>query len=160
MKSLVCFLIVACASWAQAGVISKQIVTLPVNLSPEGIKLSIRGYSAYTVKILVPELAAVTVMNHRNDQEGAPCLATTGTYDVEDIVQGRPTVEQIPFTVLLEKNAKVVKRNIYDSDGKYTGEEEVCVMSLQETVTGEVRGFKFSHVRGSALPERVVDDCK
>jgi hypothetical protein len=122
-----------------------------VDLSPAGIKLSRAGYTMPTVKILIPELAAETVMNHRNPGESAPCLATTDTLKVEDVVQGNPVTEKADFTITLEKTAEVYK----NSDG-----QDVCSVYLTETVSGTVRGFAFNHVRESALPERVVADCK
>jgi hypothetical protein len=79
--------------------------------------------------------------------EGAPCLATTQTTNVEDVVQGKPSIEQVPFTIVLEKKTALTS-------------DKRCQVSLVETITGEVRGFTFSHVRQSALPERVAEDCR
>lgn len=150
MKSLVVLGFIFSAVVSQAEVISSRVVTLPVDLSNAGIRLSSAGYSMPTVKVLIPELAAVTVMNHRNEGETAPCLATTDTFIVGDVVQGRPTVDQVPLTIELEKVVGIVNQ----------GGTQVCSVQLVETVTGQIRGFEFSHVRSSALPSRHVDDCK
>lgn len=132
-------------------VVSKRVVILPVDLSTAGIRLSKAGYSIPTVKVLIPELADVTLMNHRNEGETAPCLATLQTFIREDVVQGNPTVELLPFTIELEK----VLHLVTDANG-----EKSCNVNLVETVQGMIRGFDFSHVRTSALPSRHPDDCK
>ncbi len=72
MKHMIAFLMMV-GSMAQAGerVISDQVVRLPVRINSETVKLSAAGYSRPMVKVLVPGLADVTVLNHRNEGEGA-----------------------------------------------------------------------------------------
>lgn len=151
MKSLMVlgFILLSMAANANT-LVSERVVTLPVDLSTAGIRLSKSGYSMPTVKVLIPELAEVTVMNHRNDGETAPCLATFDTLEVEDVVQGKPETVKVPVTVKLEKIVSAAD----------DGGVKVCRVELMETVTASIRGFEFSHVRFSELPSRHVDDCK
>ncbi|KYG61478.1 hypothetical protein AZI86_17345 [Bdellovibrio bacteriovorus] len=152
MKSLVVLGLIFLSAMANANtLVSEQVVTLPVDLSTAGIRLSKAGYSAPTVKVLIPELAAVTVLNHRNEGETAPCLATFQAILVEEVVQGKPEVLQVPVSIKLEKIFGVIE----DENG-----QNICQVRLMETVTASIRGFDFSHVRFGDLPSRHVDDCK
>jgi hypothetical protein len=128
--------------------ISSREVTLPVNISPATLHLSQADYSVPVVKVLVPELAAETLMNHRNTKEGAPCLATTDTKDANDIIKNNPAIEQIVFQIDLIKSVSP------DLDNK------VCHVWLTEKLHAVIRGAKFDHARDSALPDRSLEDCQ
>ena len=140
------------ATMAQAQqevIIAKKTVKLPVDLSSTGIRSSNLGYGdTYFVKILVPGLAAETVLNHRNEGESAPCLATYQTFKVEDVVQNNPTTEIHEFEI-------VQKKILYPNETSKT-----CRVYLTEDVTTKVRGFEFVHHLSSELPSRHIDDCK
>lgn len=152
MKSLVVLGLMFVSVVASANtLVSEQVVTLPVDLSTAGIRLSKAGYSSPTVKVLIPELAEVTVLNHRNEGETAPCLATFQAILVEEVVQGNPETLQVPTSIKLEKIFGVVEQE---------NGEKICEVRLMETVTATIRGFDFSHVRFGDLPSRHVDDCK
>lgn len=136
---------------AQAGetIISKKTVKLAVDLSTTGIRSSNLGYGdTYFVKILVPGLAAETLLNHRNEGESAPCLATYETFKVEDVVQNNPTTELHDFEI-------VQKKVTYPNETNKT-----CAVYLIEDVSTKVRGFNFVHQRTSELPSRHIDDCQ
>lgn len=156
MKKLNWFLALGlslCAITASAQVkeevISRKVVHLPVDLSTAGIRLSNAGYgSTHFVKILVPQLAENTIMNHRNEGESAPCVATFQTFKVEDVVQGNPEVLTVPFTI-------EVKRTVWFDTWR-----KKCEISLSEFIVANVRGFEFIHERTQALPERSEEDCK
>lgn len=129
-------------------IISERVVSLPVNISSERVKLSRRGYSTDLVKILVPELADVTIANHRNTGESAPCLANYEAYSTDEIIQNRPEIIITPFTITL------TKKTVIDEQKK------ICKVSLKESVVGFVRGFKFVHDRIMTMPDRHMDDCR
>ncbi|MCM2353092.1 MAG: hypothetical protein NDI63_05690 [Pseudobdellovibrio sp.] len=136
---------------AQAGetIISQKTVKLAVDLSTTGIRSSNLGYGdTYFVKILVPGLAAETLLNHRNEGESAPCLATYETFKVEDVVQNNPTTEFHDFEI-------VQKKVTYPNETNKT-----CAVYLIEDVSTKVRGFNFIHQRTSELPSRHIDDCQ
>lgn len=136
---------------AQAGevIISKKTVKLAVDLSTTGIRSSNLGYGdTYFVKILVPGLAAETLLNHRNEGETAPCLATYETFKVEDVVQNNPTTELHDFEI-------VQKKVTYPNEA-----DKTCSVYLVEDVATKVRGFNFVHQRQTELPTRHIDDCQ
>ncbi|XGC81640.1 hypothetical protein ACES2L_03990 [Bdellovibrio bacteriovorus] len=142
-----------CAMTASANegdqVISRKVVELPVDLSTAGIRLSNAGYGTREfVKILIPQLADHTLMNHRNEGESAPCVATFQTFKVEDVVQGNPEVLRVPFTI-------EVKRRVWADTWS-----KKCFLSLRENISANVRGFEFIHEREIELPERPLEDCR
>jgi len=129
-------------------IISEREVTLPVDLSTARVKLSSRGYSTELVKVLIPELASVTIADHRNPGESAPCLANYEAYTAEEIIQGRPETISVPFKITL------TKKTVIDEQKK------VCKVSLKESIVGIIRGYKFVHDRQLAMPDRHVEDCQ
>lgn len=140
---------VAKAQLAGETIITKKTVKLEVDLSSTGIRSSNLGYGeTFYVKILVPGLAAETLLNHRNEGETAPCLATFETFKVEDVVQNNPVKETHDFEI-------VQKKVFYPNEA-----DKTCQVELVEEVSTKVRGFNFVHVRSTALPTRHIDDCQ
>jgi hypothetical protein len=129
-------------------VMQKKTVVLPVDVSTTRIHLSKADYSSPVVKVLIPELADVTLLDHRNNQEGAPCMATYDTLSVEDVIQGRPAIEKVKFNITLTKVAWIDR------------EANICRVSLEENLQAKIRGFNFVHSRSTELPDRVVEDCR
>ena len=147
---LVCLLVSASAHAQSKTVeLSKKDVILSVDISTTKLKRSSSGYSTALLKVLVPELADVTILDHRNAGEPAPCLATYDAYSPEDVIQGRPDVEKIKFTITLQKIATL------SHDPTQT-----CSVTLNELVEGTIRGFKFIHERSLVVGNRNVDDCR
>lgn len=139
---------VAISAHADEKLISVNTVTLPVDVSIAKVRKTNAGYGAqYLVKILVPELAAETIMNHRNEGEGAPCLATTDITNVSDLIGNNPGIEHPRFEIRLSKIT-------------YLRDNKTCAVSLREDITTNVRGFNFFHTRTSPMPDRVAEDCK
>ena len=152
MKKLVmiCMLVSVTAHAQEKTVeLSKRNVVLNVDISETKVKLSRAGYGSPTLKILVPDLADVTILDHRNIGEGAPCLATYDANSPERIIQKRPAIEQVKFTVTLQKKATIIP-----------GETPTCEITLNESVEGMVRGFQFMHFRSILVGNRNVDDCR
>jgi hypothetical protein len=134
---------------ASGGVtLSKNTVTLSVDISAENVKLSRADYSVPVVKVLIPELADVTILDHRNTGEGAPCMATYDTNVPEDVVQGTPEVIQVEFEITLIKNT-------YPNEANGT-----CSVFLREHIEGTIRGHKFVHLQEVLIGERHLDDCR
>ena len=129
-------------------VVSEKTVTLNVDISTARVKLSKAGYSVAMVKVLVPDLADVTLLNHRNEGEDAPCLATNDAFVAEDVIQNNPAIEKANFTVKL---TKITTPNT---------EQGTCQVKLLEEVNGVIRGFQFFHSRSFLMPERNVADCR
>lgn len=151
MKKFILAAILLAATTASSNevIIAKKTIQLEVDLSTTGIRSSNLGYGdTFFVKILVPGLAKETILNHRNEGETAPCLATYDTYKVEDVVKGNPSKEIHDFEI-------VQKKQLYPNTTDNT-----CDVYLIETVATTVRGFKFVHERSSELPKRHIDDCQ
>ncbi|MCB0357712.1 MAG: hypothetical protein KDD40_11920 [Bdellovibrionales bacterium] len=127
---------------------AERQVLLNIDISTASLRMSSAGYSSPTLKVLVPDLADVTFLDHRNEGEAAPCLATYDTLVLDDVVQGNPKIEQIPFTIKLYKSV-VIDEN-----------ENKCQVYMAETVEGKIRGFDFIHDRFQQIADRHVDDCR
>ena len=131
-----------------ASVVRDQTTVVPVALNAKTVKCSAADYSMPMLKILVPDLAQLTVLNHRNTREGAPCIAAgqCGERGPQDILKSGAGVDRIPVRVVLTKVAEL--------DGA------VCRVSLVEKVTTVVRGVPFYHERTQSVAERAAADCK
>jgi hypothetical protein len=152
MRKLLSVLLLVFASAnavAQAGnvVVSERTVMLEVPISPTTVILSSADYSAELVKILIPNLADVTLLNHRNSTASAPCVATYETHNPADVIKNNSAKENIPFQI------KLIRTTTPAANGR-------CQVSLTETVEGNVRGFKFQHLRYQEIGERHIDDCR
>lgn len=145
MKFLLALSILVSTAFANT-VVSERTVILPVDLTK--VKLSNSGYSSHIVKVLIPELADVTIANHRNEDEDAPCLATYEAMKVEEVVQNKPETIEVPLKITLKKHTWVDEEN------------KVCKVGLQELVEGNIRGFNFVHDRWMDMPDRHLEDCR
>lgn len=128
---------------------SKSVV-LPVDISAANMKLSRAEYAIPVVKVFVPELAKETLLNHRDTGASAPCLATKAARAPSQVIQDNPRVENIEFHIEV---SKMLELRSVDS-------EQVCAVTLIESVTAEIRGYPFAHVRYFQLPNRHPADCK
>lgn len=127
--------------------LSRQVKILAVDISTARVKLSGADYSTPLVKVLVPLLADVTLLNHRNEGEGAPCLATTDTMFPEDVIKNNPALENHKFVITLTKVAEL-------------DEQHDCQVTLHEDIESNIRGFKFKHHRSIVVGTRHQDDCR
>lgn len=132
---------------ASAVTLHQKKVTLPVDISSTRLLMSNAGYGQnYILKVIIPELADITFLNHRNPKAGGPCMATYETENVDDVIQGNPSVETVTFDVKLEKETWF--------DGT------VCVVSMTESIVGKIRGFTFQHSVIQQMPARTKEDCR
>ncbi|WP_412469754.1 MULTISPECIES: hypothetical protein [unclassified Halobacteriovorax] len=134
-------------TFANQKVLSKRTVTLPVDISTAKLKWTSLGYGeTFFVKVIVPELAGETIMNHRNVGEDGPCMFTYDTQHLEDVIGNNPGVEDIDFEITLTKFFS-------------KGAQGQCRVSLQENINANIRGFKFTHTLSHQMPNRVGEDC-
>ena len=131
-------------------VVSERRVILPVTISSSTVILSSAGYSAPLVKILIPSIADVTVMNHRNLGAEAPCISTYDTQNPNDVIKNDSRIIQQPVVIRLIKDAITTEVN-----GVPT-----CSVTLTETIDTKIRGINFTHARTTTMPDRTVADCK
>jgi hypothetical protein len=147
MKTLFLALTLITSSAFADTVLHQKKVTLPVTISDDTVILSNLGYSNYMVKIIVPALADVTFLNHRNPRATGPCLSTRETMETSDIIQNNPGNEKIDFQITLSKNTRLTDKN-------------TCSVTMIERVEARVRGRQFIHEVRSPLPERNAEDCR
>ena len=108
------------------------------------------------LKVLIPGLGNVTLLNHQNFGAGAPCV-TTGescrsfgerpSASPEDILQGRPGVEKIEVVVTATRIEAIDHI------------QKTCTVTLRENVETQIRGKKLFHLRESELAARSYEDC-
>ena len=130
-------------------VIRDQTTTVQVALNAKTVKCSRADYSLPMLKVLVPGLADLTVLNHRNTREGAPCVAAGACgadLAPEKLLQAGEGTQAVPVRVRLKKEARV--------------EDGVCKVTLVETVETTIRGVKFFHERSQEAPDRDPADCR
>jgi hypothetical protein len=133
--------------------ISTRTVTLPVDINEKTVLLSSADYGMPVVKVLVPGLAKVTIMNHQNTAAGAPCLATRETNLPGDIVAGTPAVEKVKFKIVLTKQ-------VFEQMADKEGDPNVCGVTLIEHISATIRGKRFDHQRDTQMPQRPLSDCQ
>ena len=130
-------------------VVSDRTATVSVPLNAKTVKCSSADYSALMLKVLVPDLAGLTVLNHRNTNEGAPCVAAgacNSTLGIKNILGSGEGVDQIKVRVVLRKQTAI--------------QGEVCHVSLIETVATTIRGVPFFHERVQEVAQRTAADCR
>lgn len=128
--------------------VSDKTTTVSVELNAQTVKCSAQDYSMPMLKVLVPALADLTLLNHRNTREGAPCVAAgqCGKFKPGDILAAGEGTEQI--------SVRVVLRKLAEADGG------ACRVTLIETVHTRIRGIAFFHERRHDLAKRVAEDCR
>jgi hypothetical protein len=130
-------------------IVRDQTTTVDVDLNAKTVKCSAADYSGPMLKVLVPGLADLTVLNHRNTREGAPCVAAGRCGEdlgPESILKAGDGIERIPVRVVLQKVTSI--------------EGEVCHVALVETVTTTIRGLPFFHERRQEVADRSAADCR
>jgi hypothetical protein len=153
MKHLTPLILVGLTSWGSqaqsiTSTLSQRLVTLTVEVNAKNLRWSQADYQFPVVKVLVPELAEATILDHRNTGEGAPCLASYVALTPEDVIQNYPSVEKIPFEITLQKVATL------DPIAK------TCGIVLIEDIKGNIRGYEFIHSRRQTINFRNLADCR
>ena len=137
-------------------VVSDRTTTVNVALNEKSVKCSAAGYEMPRLKVLVPELAGLTVFNHRNIGEEAPCVASRICHHSEggqppvspkDILGSGNGVDPIKIRVILKKETHIAG--------------DVCQVFLVESVFTKIRGLSFTHERSQRIAEdRKAADCR
>lgn len=129
-------------------IVSDRTTTVSVPLNTTTVKCSRADYAEPMVKVLIPALAELTVLNHRNTREGAPCVSAGSCLEMSpnDILRGGAGVDQVKIRVVLRKETAI--------------EGEICRVTLIERVTTTIRGVDFTHERAQEVAERTAADCR
>jgi MYXO-CTERM domain-containing protein len=158
MKSLArtSLVLIALTSAAYAEPVVHETVvhqtTTPVQLKLDAstVLCSSADYGATFLKVLIPDLAGHTLLDHQNTGAGAPCVAAGPCqpgHMPSDIIDPKSATEAVVVSV------KAVR--VDESDA----EAQTCTTSLKEQVNVTIRGVAFKHERFSALGERPFSDC-
>lgn len=134
---------------AELAVVSDRTTTVSTPINDKTVKCSAADYSGPMLKVLVPGLADLTVLNHRNTREGAPCVAAGrcgAQLGPQSILKSGAGVDDVKIRVILRKETAI--------------EGQVCRVSLIETVATTIRGVEFHHERVQEVAERTAADCK
>ncbi len=136
--------------YAQSGerVISVKKIPVKLLLNEQSVICSSAGYGRDFLKILVPQLAKHSLMEHRNIGVSAPCLAAGDCLNDESQ----------EFLKIIKEHGSINKKSIMKITLKkafvYNDRDKVCRMWLHEDVELKIGKFKFTHSRNSKLPDR------
>jgi hypothetical protein len=121
-----------------------------IKLDASTVLCSSADYGALFLKILIPELSGITLLDHQNTGAGAPCVAAgpckPGNMP-SDILDPYDATEAVAI------NVKAVRIDEVDSTA------QTCTTTLREVVNVDIRGTEFKHERFSSLGERPISDC-
>jgi len=156
--TLAASLVLGLASSAGAAVETREelvhetTTSVDLLLTPETVICSHADYSANFLKVLIPQLASITLLDHQNTDAGAPCVAAGqcapfGDHAPGDILDDADTSETIDITV------RATRVDEIDHDA------ETCATSLREHVDVVIRGVPFAHERWASLGSRPYGDC-
>jgi hypothetical protein len=131
-------------------VVHKKTKSVDLKLDANTVLCSAADYGALHLKVLIPALANLTLLDHQNLGAGAPCVAAgpcaPGNMP-SDILDPKTPVEKVSLTV------REVRIDNADSVA------QTCTTSLREEVAVTIRGKAFKHTRFSELGERPFSDC-
>jgi hypothetical protein len=133
---------------AEKGLVSDKTTVIETPINAQTVKCSQADYSIPMLKVLVPGLADLTVLNHRNNGEGAPCVAAgpCETMNPGQILKDGSGVDAIKVRVTLHKETAI--------DGA------VCRVTVIERVSTTIRGVPFFHEQAHEVAERTPADCR
>jgi uncharacterized protein (TIGR03382 family) len=131
-------------------VIHDTTTNVEIDLDASTVLCSAADYGALFLKILIPELANLTLLDHQNTGAGAPCVAAGSCAPgnmPEDIINSSCPTETVAINVL------ALRADSTDSD------TQTCETYLIEKVKVTIRGVDFFHQREALLGSRPFADC-
>jgi len=144
------FLSVADAATANETVVHDTSSWIEIDLDPSTVLCSAADYGSLFLKVGIPELARITLLDHQNIGAGAPCVTAgicePGHMPSDIIDPARPSE-------LVQINVKAVRFDDVD------GSAQTCTTHLIERVHLTIRGFEFTHERFAELGTRPYSDC-
>lgn len=136
-------------------VVHEKTTDVNIELNSRTVLCSASDYQAEMLKIVIPKMSELTLLNHREINAGGPIVSAgvcrgpmhEGLAPEEILKPGLPEYEQIPMHVKLTRITSI-----------YANRSE-CEVMLKEEVRVTVRGIPFYHVREAMLEPRVGADC-
>jgi uncharacterized protein (TIGR03382 family) len=124
--------------------------TTEIDLNASTVLCSSADYGALFLKIGIPKLAQLTLLDHQNIGAGAPCVSAGACYpghEPADILDPTKPTETVDI------NVKAFRLDEADATA------QTCTTTLIERVHVNVRGFDFLHERQAPLGSRPFADC-
>jgi uncharacterized protein (TIGR03382 family) len=131
-------------------VVHNTTTTVDVTLDSSTVLCSAADYGATFLKILIPDLGKITLLDHQNTGAGAPCVASgpcqpgNEPSDIIDVYDPNETVQV---------NVQAIRGDESDAD------TQLCTTYLTEKVKVTIRGKDFFHERFAQLGTRPYSDC-
>jgi hypothetical protein len=124
-------------------VVSDVTTPFTIALDDTTVLCSSADYSATFLKVLIPQIASVTVFDHTNSGAGEPCMAAgqcSDTLNPSVLIDASRPDEDIMLRVVRTRTLTI------DYDAK------TCAAKLVEELHTAIRGIVFYHERDGALP--------
>lgn len=131
-------------------VVHDTTTSVEIDLNASTVLCSSADYGALFLKVGIPKLAALTLLDHQNVGAGAPCVSAGSCYpghEPTDILDPTKPTETVAI------NVKAVRLDEADAD------TQTCTTTLIERVHVNIRGFDFFHEREAPLGSRAFADC-
>ena len=131
-------------------VVHDTTTSVSLKLDASTVLCSSADYGALFLKVLIPELAPITLLDHQNTGAGAPCVAAgpcqPGNMPSDIIDSKYPNATA-------DINVKAIRIDEADAMA------QTCTTTLREEVAVTIRGKEFKHTRYASLGERPFSDC-
>lgn len=126
--------------------------TTPVDLKLDDstVLCSSADYGSLFLKVLIPDLARLTLLDHQNIGAGAPCVAAGACKPgnmPSNIIDPAHPVEHVAV------NVQEIRLDEADPTA------QTCTTTLIEKVHVSIRGIDFYHQRQAPLGSRPYSDC-
>ncbi len=131
-------------------VVHDTTTAVEIKLDASTVLCSSADYGALYLKVGMPELAKLTLLDHQNIGANAPCVAAgicTQGNRPEDIIDPAHPTETVQI------NVKAVRLDEADEAA------QTCNTTLIERVHVTIRGVEFTHERTAPLGSRRFEDC-
>jgi len=131
-----------------------KTITIPLNT--ETVICSQADYSLPVLKVLIPELAALTLLDHQNFGAGAPCVAAgacIGGLDGSDGASPGDILDPNKPEEIVDVFVTARRQDYINHAAK------TCEVYLIEDVKLDIRGVAFSHRRTMGIGSRNYEDC-
>jgi len=139
----------------------KEILVPRKDLS---FKWTTLGYGARTHKVIVPQLAAHTLFNHRNPGEDGPCLRSNrrsfgGNFEPLPIFGELPVSPQPKPDPVVDTRGEISISITVSNEYLINREKNICKVRMVEDVRTTIEGEEFYHVYRKDMGFRFIADC-
>jgi hypothetical protein len=148
--AIFCLLAATANAATRTRVLKDTTTLIALELTPQTVFCTARGYTSIQLKVSVPELDDLAHFDHRVVGENLPCItggACDDAFQPGGIIRPDERFAIVPMQVVLTENLTI------------NDEARTCFRSLHERVTSTIRDKPFSHVKGSAAVQVDYEKC-